>query len=245
MNDTAYVLAECLDTVARRELTLDDCVARYPDQRVMLTDLIPLAQTLRAAPPVVPSLDFRADARRRLIGRLPSRRRASGFDRVRHSLQQHRRLFTRVLIVVAVFAVLSSSVIAASARALPNDPLYAVKIALEQVRLALTPDRLSRGELGLSLAAERLDEVERLIQVGRGDDAPIALDGFADQMQAVTSMAQSLPDEVERDRWRSRLAASIDQSSDILAQTGAELPPSVQPAVQRAKEVLRLTPRPR
>jgi hypothetical protein len=243
MNDAAFVLAECLDAIARRELTLDDCAARHPDQRVMLTELIPLAQTLRAAPPIVPSLDFRADARRRLIARLPSRQRARAFERVRAGLQLPQRLLMRALMAVVIVMMLSTSVIAASAQSLPNDLLYPVKITVEQVQWALAPDRLSRGELSLAFASERLNEVERLIQAGRGDAAPIALDGFADQMQAAASMAQSLSDQATHDQLLSNFSRSIDESSRILTQTESRLPASAQSAMQRAKEALTLIPR--
>ncbi len=73
-NDTAQILANCLDEIERQERSPEECLAQHPGQRLALSELLPVAQALRSAPAVIPSLDFRMDARQQLLARLPARR---------------------------------------------------------------------------------------------------------------------------------------------------------------------------
>ena len=232
-NDAALMLANCLEALERRELTFEQYLARHPDQQAALTELVPVALRLRAVPRVRPSPDFRADARARLIAQLPPRH-LTGTRRAGRLMP--------MLAVLAVLIVLGSSIIAASAQSLPNDPLYPVKITIEHVRLALSSDQLTRGELSLGFAGERLSEVQRLIDQGRGDDAADTLDAFARQIQSAAEMAHNLPVGADRDALLARLRQSADQSAVVLADNEVRLPASVQPAMARAREALRAVP---
>lgn len=62
----------------------------------------------------------------------------------------------------------------ASADSLPSDPLYPVKLATEQVRLALAQSAQDRAAVQLSMAEHRLVEAERLALRGRQPEALVA-----------------------------------------------------------------------
>ncbi|MGD9144622.1 MAG: DUF5667 domain-containing protein [Anaerolineae bacterium] len=62
----------------------------------------------------------------------------------------------------------------AAADSLPGEPLYALKLATEAARLQWTADPEARAGLTLTLMAERLDEITRLIEQRRVVDEPIA-----------------------------------------------------------------------
>lgn len=235
--DAALTLADCLDAIERREVTLDEYLARHPDQRVPLSELVPVAQRLWAVPHVRPSPDFRADARARLIARLPPRHapRPAPSRRLRLTLM-------RALAVVMALVVFSGSVVAASAQSLPNEPLYSVKITIEQVRLALSPDVAARSELSLGFAGERLNEVQRLIERGQEAEVGDTLDAFAAQIQSAADMARNLPAGADRDVLYNRLRQSADRSAAVLSDNEVRLPASVLPAVARAREALRAVP---
>ena len=145
-NDTAQILANCLDVLDQPDMTLEECVRPYVDQAGSLIELLAIAQTLRAAPAVTPSLDFRIDARQRLLARLPVRR--SRWDHlvslIRLRLQRwsvNKIWLMRAAFILLVGVVLGASAVVASAQSLPNDALYPMKRGIEQVRLFLTPDR--------------------------------------------------------------------------------------------------------
>jgi hypothetical protein len=128
-DDLTLTLAECLDAVERDGLTLDDCLARYPEHRAALAELLPLALTLRAAPAVAPSVDFRAHARQRLIARLQPSAPATGLRSIGQWLAAKPALL-RGLAVALLVVLLGASVVYVSADALPYDVLYPVKIAV-------------------------------------------------------------------------------------------------------------------
>jgi hypothetical protein len=56
------------------------------------------------------------------------------------------------------------------ADSLPGEPLYGLKLAAEETRLALTTAPQSRADLGLVLAEERMNEVEALLEQQRPVD---------------------------------------------------------------------------
>lgn len=74
--------------------------------------------------------------------------------------------------LIASFALGASamSVMAASQVALPGDPLYALKLRIEQVRLDVLPAHLD-DELAAFMLAVRIDEFGRLAEAGRWDEA--------------------------------------------------------------------------
>jgi hypothetical protein len=237
--DFTRILADCLDAIEQRGSTFDECLVGHPDHSAALAELLPIASALRSAPAVAPSPEFRANARRRLAARLSAR---SAPITPRRSLVPAlvlRRPALITALVVAVLVMLSSGIVAASAASLPNDLLYSVKIAVEELRLSLSPDSLNRSNLHLAFAAQRLDEIARLIRVDRGSDALIALDNFTAHIRAAASIANAVPDATDRNALVEHVNASIDQSDVTLTQVAPQLPSSVQPAIRRAQETLR------
>lgn len=242
-NDTAQILADCLDVLERPGVTVEQCVALYPDQRGSLIELLVVAQSLRSAPPVLPSLDFRMDARPRLIACLPARRSrrarvAAGFSAWGQRFVSRKILMWRAAFSLLIGVALGASVVVASAQSLPNDVLYPVKRTIEQARLMFALDNKANGALRLTFAAERLDEVQRLIDRGRGADAVIAIDDFAAQVQSVVAITHSMPDTAERANLLARVNESIKSSDAVLSKTQEQLPESGQVAVRRARAVL-------
>ncbi|GAA1887613.1 DUF5667 domain-containing protein [Asanoa iriomotensis] len=96
--------------------------------------------------------------------------------------QRARRLRTRgaILAGVAVGAIAISGMSAASENAVPGDALYGVKRSTERAQLALASSDLSKGQLFLDFARNRLDEANAVRES----------DGFAnalDDMDANTT----------------------------------------------------------
>lgn len=93
-------------------------------------------------------------------------------------LQRHRRSRTVypgrfrfvALALVLVLLLGAISAVAASGTALPGEPLYTVKIAIERARLLFTDSPSQRLELQTAYDRERLKEVEILVQSTRSTD---------------------------------------------------------------------------
>ncbi len=241
--NSTEALANCLDAIEQGSASFKECLAQYPDQHDLLTELVPLALALRSAAAVKPSLDFRLDARQQLIARLPARRPRRMTLRANWatwlgSLKSRGLLAGRAIAILAVFVFLGASTIVASAQSLPYDVLYPVKRAIEQVRLTLAPDDVSSSLLHLSFATERLDEVERLIDLDRGTETAEALEDFVNQIQAAATTTTAIHDAEQHAAVMTHLNASLETSESILSQTQARLPQSAQAAVKRAQSAI-------
>jgi hypothetical protein len=77
-----------------------------------------------------------------------------------------RGVFAGLSVLVALFVLLGSSVVAA-AHSLPGDWMYPAKIAGEELRLALIASPAQRAEYELSRVTLRVDELCRLSQAGQ------------------------------------------------------------------------------
>ncbi len=115
-------------------------------------------------------------------------------------------LLVRSLAIVVVIAGLVGSATAASADTLPDDLLYGVKLAGEQLRLAVAVGAEDRASVELSIAGHRLDEAERLATAGREDDTIIAVAGYG---SALADAAADLATVEMTDPWTAGLVAQL------------------------------------
>jgi hypothetical protein len=72
---------------------------------------------------------------------------------------------------------------AASSQALPTEPLYPVKLATEQVRVALSVSDTQKAQVETELANIRAAELEAMANSGKTDEAAKAVDRYNDQFQ--------------------------------------------------------------
>ena len=77
------------------------------------------------------------------------------------------RLIAVLLVVVVGTAALGGGVLWAVGDSLPGDLLYPVKLATEDVRLALTSAPADQVDLALQFVEERAEEVQTLVVAGR------------------------------------------------------------------------------
>lgn len=242
--DLTQALADCLDAIEQTGAQLDDCLLRHPEQRAALSELLPVAAMLRSAPAVVPPLDFRVNARAHLIARLPARRSRmeSLIDTVRSIPQSlagglvQRPALARILIGLLVVILAGAGVAYAAADSLPNDPFYPVKLTIEQIRLAFAPDTASYNTLRLAFATERLREVDRLIEAGRGAEAVVALNDFNREVRTAIGRAQAVLDTGERQALMAQIMAALDRYEAMLLDVEARLPDTAQATLQQTRE---------
>jgi hypothetical protein len=113
-----------------------------------------------------------------------------------------------------------------AAGSLPTDPLYAVKLALEDVRLALTTRPEARAGLSVVLAEQRLDEVIALAR-GRQLVGEQVLDRTREQLQAALSEAAGAGNGATL-RSLQRLQAAIQQREATMAALADQAPGAAQ-----------------
>jgi hypothetical protein len=97
---------------------------------------------------------------------------------------------------VAVTAVLvllltGGSTVAASSNALPDEPLYPIKLATEQVRLTFAISEAQKAQVHTQLVETRAAEIEAMADQGKTEYAAIAAEKLANQLeQANLAMAK-------------------------------------------------------
>ncbi len=193
-----WVIDECLSRVQTGDETVQDCVQEHPELKDVLEPLLALAiQVNETLAPEMPDAQFVRNSKLRILNRVkasvastssvkPQPRRVWRID-------FRSRRWSTVLAGVVITAMLFGSGIGmkqASASALPGDSLYPVKLAGEEIQLALS--FTTDGDMALlyEFADSRLEEAVTLSEEGRFDDLGIALEGFEDAMSTLEEIAQ-------------------------------------------------------
>jgi hypothetical protein len=159
------ILNDCLERIAQTGETVEQCLARYPEQAVALEPLLRTAAAIKKISQVQPRSEFRARARyqfREAVHEAASRRQRFSFS----------FRFPQWAITVSVVAGISlagGGVVAAANQSLPDSPLYAVKLATEEMRLNLTTSPGGKAGLYAQLADWRVSEIAAMADAGNSD----------------------------------------------------------------------------
>jgi hypothetical protein len=201
MTQIERLLAQCLEDLEQGD-SVEECLARYPEREEELEPLLRAAQCVRFAPNVIPAASFRQGARARMLDKIQARtpvkepdrasRREGLLDRLRLNLALPvavRRLALPALAtitIVLLLGMMSLGVVYAASESLPGDSLYAVKLAGERVRLALSFSEINDAKLHLRSASERLEETATLVERDGTDDVQPLMQEYAAQVQAAS-----------------------------------------------------------
>ena len=168
--DTLNELDGLLDDVARGRRRLDSI--HDAKLREAVRTALRIHQTGAAAPDDYARLRMRARVLSRLDPKGPS-----FLDNAWIALDMLSRpapYIVRGIALSALLVVVGMGATVAAADTLPDDLLYPVKLASEQVRLALATAPDDRASVEISIAEHRLSEAERLAVSGRTSDALVA-----------------------------------------------------------------------
>ncbi|MDP2951690.1 MAG: DUF5667 domain-containing protein [Chloroflexota bacterium] len=207
--DLETQLDECLGRVLSGE-SLEQCLARYPQEAAQLKPLLETALTVARVTAVKARPEFKA----RLRYRLEAAASAPGRTEKRFSLFWLPRWAVAMGLLLAASLALGGTLIAA-ATSLPGEPLYPVKTATEEVQLVLTLQEAPRARLKARLAEARLEE---MVALTRRD---------IEEEDAVLPQAASLESDEEAEPPS---AAAAPKSLDQRA-------PSLKPEAKKAKEL--------
>lgn len=163
MNNKEFdnILDDCLERLLVKGESLEQCLERYPAQAAELKPLLETAMVAREASAIQPRPDFRARARYQFHSAL----KETAAGRSRASWGWFPRWATVVAVVLVLVLGGGGTVLAADS-SMPDSPLYSVKLATEQVRLALTPSPMGKARLCAELADERVVEIAYMADKG-------------------------------------------------------------------------------
>ena len=185
------ILDECLERLLVKGETIEQCLQSYHEQAADLKPLLQTALATRQAAAVQPRSEFKARARYQFHSALQE-----WVTRKRHPfLIWFPRWATVVTIVLGVL-LMGGGTIAASSYSMPDSPLYPVKLATEQVQLALTSSDVGKAELCAKFADRRVAEI--IYAAEKGDTQRI--EGITQRLDERLAMLASLsPDTTEAD----------------------------------------------
>jgi hypothetical protein len=189
----ASILDECLAALSRGE-SLEACLSRYPEHAEELRTQLLLAQrlslTTRHQPrPGIQSAawqQFRTRAEDMRLGRRP---RLS----INISIGWMRPLAIAAAVVFAILAA-GGGTVYASQDALPDSPLYRVKLAAEDVRLWFVFDDVHEAEILLDQSNERTDEIMEMVRSGKPVPGNV-LDALRERNAGAVRILEDHPDE--------------------------------------------------
>ncbi len=161
------IFNDCFERLLAGE-SLESCIYRYPEHAEELDIMLRTAfDVKRKAYPIQPRPEFKYWARVRMNGvqdymaRHPVEAKPSVFH--------WRRSWAVALSAVLVFVLVTGGTAAASSEAMPDQPLYNVKLAVEQAQVALTFSDANKAELHARLAERRAQEIANMAGAGKTD----------------------------------------------------------------------------
>ncbi len=250
------VLDECLERLLVKGETIEHCLQSYPEQAANLKPLLQTALATREAVAIQPRAEFKARARYQFRSALQE----AASPRSRPFLNWFPRWATVVTIILGVL-MMEGGTIAAASYSMPDNLLYPVKLATEQVQLALTPSDIGKAELCAKFADRRVAEIiytankgdaqrveaatqrldKRLVMLARLTSAPEVAEAPRMlevpppmQLEEAESDQEIHDDGNNRAELRATLASyAINHRAALQAALGTA-PESVKPALRRA-----------
>jgi hypothetical protein len=216
------VLEQSLTQIAAGKARVESCLVAYPTMADELRPLLMTAEKLWAIPKPVLAPEAKARIEGLVLaaaGANPRLRLANGPRRL-VALPRWRWAFSALTALFLVVFLMMSTLVTASADALPGSALYPVKRAAEGVWLAVTPSRYEAG-IHLRLAQRRLAEIQALYEEGVFDST--VLEAMLAQIDEALLHLEGLP----AGRALSilgELAELMDQEQETLAMVMDEIP---------------------
>lgn len=184
LHDALEVCLAALATGAK----LDTCLALYPDLAEELRPLLLTAQQARQAARQEVPVAAMNRSRAKFIARTAELRRGS---KPPSRLLSFSRLAMATLAVVLIFFLSINGLVVVSAKSLPGDTLYPVKLAAENVSLRLAPNDELRQRLSQDYQQRRADELRSLLAQNLVRN--ISLEGVISQVNPNGVLIDNLP----------------------------------------------------
>lgn len=229
---TEKVLASCLDSIEKGD-SLEQCLARYPHLSVELEPLLRTALFVHQATRIDARPGFKALSRSRILSSLkPSQ------PRVLKQRLIFRHLRWTVALASFLVVLLSGGTIALANNSLPDQPLYPVKIATEEVQLALAPNDISKARIEMDMVEKRTNEIAELAKLNRSTGIERANRRLARNLDRFAIIIASQED--NHTEARAEMEALLERKAArhqaVLEGTMIRVPEPARPALRNAIE---------
>jgi len=186
-NEFNNILDECLERLLVKGETLEQCLLSYPEHAAELEPLLQTALATKKALAIQPRPEFIARARYQFRSAL-------------HEVKPKRRLFflgwqprwATAMAIVLVLLLAGGGTVAAAGNSMPDNLLYPVKLATEQVRLTLARSNMSKAELYALLADRRVAEIVYMANKGNAQQVELITLRLDNHLVILASSASAL-----------------------------------------------------
>jgi len=155
------ILDDCLERLLVKGESIEECLADYPEQADELKPLLQTAVVTKKALVIEPRPEFRAKAGYQF--RTALKEIASKKSRPFFAWQLR---WATVVSLALILLLAGGGIVAAASNSMPDNPLYQVKLATEQIQLYLTTSPLDKAKLYAKLADRRVTEIINMAQEG-------------------------------------------------------------------------------
>lgn len=148
------ILDECLERLLIKGESIEQCLQSYPEYAEELKPLLDTILSAQGVSDIEPRPEFMARARYQFRLALQEAR-----------AKKERRFFgwqpawAATVAVVVTFVLASGVTVGAAGNSMPDEPLYPVKVATEQLQLTVTRSPVGKAELHAKLADRRVAEI--------------------------------------------------------------------------------------
>lgn len=236
------IIETSLPAIENGQETLDSILAQHTDLAEALRPQLEAALWLRSRRAALEARPaYLSAARQRLVTQLrsvpqtaPASRR--WIDTSPRSLVLE--FVTLALLIVTMFAV-GNNIRLASHLALPGEPLYPVKLALENLELALNSDPAREASLHTEFSRQRTSEVVELVLIGKYAPVPATAARLEAHIEAaLADMDQlALSNPAQARQMEAALQDSLDNESFILQVLLETSPEEAAPGLRQVLEI--------
>lgn len=233
------ILDDCVERVLQGE-SVEQCLARYPEQAAELDPLLRVALSARATSSAVePRPEFKARVGHEVQSQIRSKWLKTQPKRA-PALHWMPRWAMAAVMLVFVVLLAGTTTVAASSGSLPGDTLYPVKTATEQVQMRLTFSKAAKAKLQASLAERRVREIALLAAKGRTARVEALTAQFEAHLENIQQLAAQIgatnPQDGRRiSRLRVVLYTNMNRDVATLDAAEAKAPPRAKAAIAAAK----------
>jgi len=186
------IFNECYERMRSGE-SLKSCLDRYPEYRVELEALLKTAFDIgRRASYIYPRPEFKHWARTRLEGAQHYAKQQDQAEKPSPSSWWQRSWVVAATAAVILLLTGGTAMAAASSEAMPDEPLYPIKLATEEMRVALAFSEESKAEVHIQLAETRSVEVEAMANEGKTEHAAITAARLAKQVELANAAIEKM-----------------------------------------------------
>jgi len=206
------VLDECLAALRTGE-SIEHIVARYPRHAPRLRSALTLAARVQSSPRVTPRAQAQEKSWRRVRERAHQLR--MGSRRVAARRASYAAVLKPAGALVAALLLVSSfggGLAYASQDAMPDSPLYRVKLATEDIHLWFVFDEKHEAEILLDQSNQRVDEIRSMVSQGKAIPENV-LGALDNRNRRAVSILQDRPAETG---LRARILTQAEEQEDLL-----------------------------